>query len=58
MNLSRFPKTYWNSVENCKSFMDKIIQESNVITENDWRKVSLTLIRNNGGEVFLLTSVT
>lgn len=51
-NLSRFSNTYWNSVENCRQFMDKIAVNSNVILERDWRKVSLALIRSNGGQVW------
>ncbi len=31
--------------------MDKMAVNSNVILERDWRKVSLTLIRSNGGQV-------
>jgi hypothetical protein len=31
--------------------MDEIAMNSNVISPNDWRKVSLSLIRNNGGQV-------
>jgi hypothetical protein len=31
--------------------MDEIAKNSNVISPNDWRRVSLALIRNNGGQV-------
>lgn len=48
--LSRFPKTHWNSIQNCRSFMDDIAVSSNVVLPGDWKKVSLALIRNNGGE--------
>ncbi len=50
-NIPRFPKKYWTSMDNCKNFMDEIATHSNVISANDWRKVSLALIRRNGGLV-------
>lgn len=50
-NLPRYSKVHWNSLEHCRKFMDEIAVNSNVVSDRDWRKVSLTLIRHNGGEV-------
>lgn len=50
-NAHQFPKKHWESLENCKKFMEDIAVKSKVFSEKDWRKVSLTLIRQNGGEV-------
>lgn len=34
--------------------MNEIATNSNVVSAGDWRKVSVALIRNNGGEVVIL----
>lgn len=38
--------------------MDQIAASSNILSSSDWRKISLTLIRNNGGEVCFKSTVT
>lgn len=38
-------------MENCRNFLDEIALHSNVVSPSDWRKVSSTLIQNNGGYV-------
>lgn len=51
MSLPRFSREYWSSDANCRKFMDKIAEDSNIVLGSDWKKVSLSLIRNNGGQV-------
>lgn len=53
-NLPRFPKEHWSSIENCRTFVNNIASDLNVITPRDWRRVTLTIIRNTGGQVILL----
>lgn len=50
-NRPRLSKEYWNSLENCRKFMNEIANSSNIVSASDWRKVSLALIRNSGGYV-------
>lgn len=50
-HIPRFSKYYWNSEENCRKFMNEIAKHSNIISPRDWRKVSLSLLRNTGGHV-------
>jgi hypothetical protein len=45
-DITRFeetiPRSFWNSIENQKEFMDKIAPELNVKKLSDWYKVSLS----------------
>lgn len=58
-NIPRFPKTHWNSQENCRKFIDEITTSNNVGKIGDWRKVTLSLIRSKGGRVmnYLFASI-
>lgn len=57
-HIPRFPKSHWNSIENCRSFIDDIAKSSHVHSSSDWRRVSVTLIRNIGGAVFIALHAT
>lgn len=50
-NLPKYERSFWNSEENCKHFLNKIATEVNIQTTNDWRKISISLLKNNGGNV-------
>lgn len=50
-NIPRYPKLYFNSEENCRIFMEELARNNNVHKTSDWRKVSSSLIKNNGGRV-------
>lgn len=50
-NLPVFPKTYWNSMDNCRMFLDKLAKNYNISSLNDWRKISGNLISRRGGKV-------
>lgn len=50
-NIHRFPRSHWDSEENCRRFIDEISINSNIQTISDWRKISTTLIKNRGGVV-------
>lgn len=50
-NIPRFPKSHWNSIDNCLLFMKDIASTPKVNGNVDWRKVTVTLIRNKGGMV-------
>lgn len=47
----RFPKSHWNSQENCKLFMDDVAKKNHIKTQSDWRKVTIGVLRKNGGSV-------
>ena len=51
VNLSKFPHDYWNLIENQRKFLDEIASEYNIKTPNDWKRVSMSLIRKKGGQV-------
>lgn len=46
------PKSYWNSMENCREYLDSIARNYNLISSEDWRKVTNSLIVKKGGSVF------
>lgn len=49
--VRRFPKRYWNSIENCKKFLEDVALSSNIKEMSDWRKISNAFIRTRGGTV-------
>lgn len=50
-SIAQFPKSYWDKEENCRIFMDEIAMKNNIQSENDWKKVSTTMFKRNGGSV-------
>lgn len=48
---SKYPQKYWKYLNNQRDFMDSIAREYHVTQPQDWRRVSLTIIRNKGGSV-------
>lgn len=51
--VSKYPKTYWNSFENCRKFMEVIASGAHIRSPSEWRKVSFALIKSEGGMVRL-----
>lgn len=56
INLPKHSPSYWNSQENQRNFMDAIAMQYNIRSLGDWQKVTVSLIKGNGGKVssFLL----
>lgn len=51
--VAKYPKVYWNFVDNCRSFIEMIANCANIKSSSDWRKVSFSLIRHKGGTVIV-----
>lgn len=53
LHIPIYPTYFWNSPENSRKFLEKIAIEYNVFDPVDWKRISIGLIRNKGGQVFL-----
>lgn len=49
--LPKYEVSHWASQENQKKFLDEIAAEYKIIEPNDWRRITLSLIRTKGGQV-------
>ena len=47
----KYPKEYWNNLNNSQIFLDQIAINQNINTPNDWKKITVSLIKKNGGQV-------
>lgn len=50
-NIPKFPKSFWYSQQNEKLFLELIAKKNRLITSLDWKKLSATVIKRNGGTV-------
>lgn len=50
-NLPRFPKSHWESLENCRRFMDELAVSSSIASLHDWNKITIAFISHRGGKV-------
>lgn len=46
-----FGRSYWDSDENSKKFLDSLAMQYNLQDLGDWRRVSVALIKSKGGRV-------
>lgn len=51
-NLPKYSVTFWKNKENQREFMNKIAKSYNIRTPNDWQRVTVSLIKMKGGQVF------
>lgn len=52
-NISKFPKDYWDSTSSQKAFLDTLRVQYKLNNADDWKRVTLSLIRKQGGQVAL-----
>lgn len=57
-SIPRFPKSHWSSEENCRNFLHEIAKSNNIQKSNDWKKITSSLFKNNGGWVIVLGPIT
>lgn len=50
-NQNRTSKFHWESEQNRKNFIDTLVERYGITNPNDWRSVSLSLFKKNGGSV-------
>lgn len=47
------PKSYWNSIDNCRIFLDEVAHKRNIKKPSDWGKITQEEIIDLGGRSFL-----
>lgn len=50
-NRKKYSRNYWETKENRIAFLEEIFRKNHLQSSFDWRKVTNTLIKQNGGEV-------
>lgn len=53
--IPKYTRMYWKSEENQRNFLKYIASQYGVEKPQDWNKISLTLIRGEGGQVNLFS---
>ena len=57
-HIPKYPKEFWNNLNNSQKFLDQISNEHNINTSNDWKRITISLIKKNGGQVkFILIKI-
>lgn len=51
--FSKYPSSYWQSLDNCKKFLDEVAEKLNIKNPRDWGKVTGQLISDLGGTSLL-----
>lgn len=49
----KVPKSYWNSMENRRTFLDSIAAKYNIKKPSDWGKLKIGVIYENGGTTLM-----
>ena len=53
-NIPKYPKEFWNNLNNSQRFLDQISNEYNINSPNDWKRITISLIKKNGGQVKII----
>lgn len=50
---ARYPRDYFESPGNQRVFLDQLSSTYKLTSISDWRRITMSLIKNHGGKVFL-----
>lgn len=52
-NIPLYPSTHWKNPNNQKTFLDGLASHYHLKKPEDWKRISISLIRKKGGEVLI-----